>query len=125
MAPPAQRFRYHAIPPPLASADPAAVRDAGDRGPRNPREEVLCGLFGEVLGLESVGIDDNFFANGGHSLLATRLISRVRTELGVELTARAVFQAPTVAELTVLLDEARPTRRPARAALRKMSRPGN
>jgi glyine---[glycyl-carrier protein] ligase len=100
-------------------APDARVGDSGDRGPRNPREEVLCGLFAEVLGLESVGIDDNFFANGGHSLLATRLISRVRTEMGAELTARAVFQAPTVAGLVGLLDQARP----ARAALRRMSRP--
>ncbi|MEG4344303.1 amino acid adenylation domain-containing protein [Microcoleus sp. A003_D6] len=72
--------------------------------PQTSIEEVLVKIWAEVLGIKRVGIRDNFFELGGHSLLATQLVSRVRDAFGVELPLRRVFEAPTIGDLSKIVE---------------------
>ncbi|HVR09421.1 MAG TPA: amino acid adenylation domain-containing protein, partial [Thermoanaerobaculia bacterium] len=78
---------------------------AAAAAPRNPIEELLAGLFRDLLEIDRVGIHDSFFELGGHSLLATQLISRLRSTVEVELPLAAAFAAPTVAALAELVEQ--------------------
>jgi acyl carrier protein len=75
--------------------------------PRTPTEEIVAGIWAEVLKLERVGVNDNFFELGGHSLLATQVIVRVRQALGVELPLRDLFAAPMIADLSLRIEALR------------------
>jgi amino acid adenylation domain-containing protein/non-ribosomal peptide synthase protein (TIGR01720 family) len=74
--------------------------DAGQyRAPTNPTEEILAGLYAQILGLDRVGVDESFFELGGDSLSAMRVVAAVNTTLNAGLAVRALFEAPTVAQL--------------------------
>ena len=83
--------------------------DAPFVAPRNAIEAVLAEIFAEVLRIERVGVNDNFFDLGGHSLLATQLVSRVRKDFQPDLPLRKIFEAPTVAALAALLVAGEPS----------------
>ncbi|HEY0604899.1 MAG TPA: phosphopantetheine-binding protein, partial [Herpetosiphonaceae bacterium] len=76
-------------------------------GPRVPVEEQLVAIWSEILGVEPIGIYDNFFQLGGHSLQATRMMSRIAETFGVELPLRSFFEAPRIADLALLITQQR------------------
>ncbi|WP_218108850.1 condensation domain-containing protein [Streptomyces agglomeratus] len=98
------KARREALATARSAATPAVL--PGRRDVSGPREEILCGLFAEVLGRSHAGPDDNFFRTGGHSMLAGKLVNRVRAALGVELGIRDLFLAPTPAALHRRIAEA-------------------
>jgi amino acid adenylation domain-containing protein len=95
------KINRRALPAPEQSRDTAAAYLA----PRTPLEETLAQVWRDVLHLDKVGVQDNFFALGGHSLLATQVVSRMRQAVGVEMPLRHIFEWPTIAELVLKIEE--------------------
>jgi len=96
------KINWHALPAP----EPGRPSLAGIyTAPRTSLEEDLAKMWSQVLDVERVGIYDNFFELGGHSLLATQLVFRVQESYPVDLPLRRLFEAPTIAELTVIIEE--------------------
>ncbi|HET6233025.1 MAG TPA: amino acid adenylation domain-containing protein, partial [Longimicrobiaceae bacterium] len=91
-----------ALPAPQHDAEAEFV------APRTDTEVQLAALWAELLHVERVGVNDSFFELGGHSLIATQLTTRVRNRMGVELSLRTVFEAPTLGEMAAHIDAHRP-----------------
>ncbi|WP_327196752.1 phosphopantetheine-binding protein, partial [Xanthomonas albilineans] len=98
-----------ALPAPDGSAYAAHAYEA----PQGEIEQTIAAIWSELLGLESIGRHDNFFALGGHSLLGVRLISRIRSALGLELPLTTLFAQPRLVELAQALDCANSSTLPA------------
>lgn len=91
----ADRLPLTGICAPDTPVKPTVALAGGE--PRSPEERTLCAIVADVLGVEQVGVHDEFFALGGTSILMIRLVHRVRDEFGVDLSLRDVFSGPTVA----------------------------
>jgi amino acid adenylation domain-containing protein len=89
-----------------ALPEPVAEASSNYRAPQTARQEILCSLFAEVLGVPRVGLDDSFFDLHGESLMAMRLISSIQDRLSIELLVSDIFDAPTVAELDQQVEKA-------------------
>ena len=103
-----------ALPAPVFAATPF-------RAPQTQTEKIVAGVFAEVLGVDRVGLDDDFFALGGDSLIATRVSARLQLALGREVPVRYLFDASTVGDLAEYLHRHRGG--PAHPPLRVMPRP--
>jgi amino acid adenylation domain-containing protein len=90
----------------LPAPDEALAETAPPAAPRTPIEELLAGIWCRCLGVESVGIHDDFFALGGHSLLVTKVVSQIRQILGVEIPLATFFSSPTLADLALAVEGA-------------------
>ncbi len=114
---PARCIFLDALPlTPSGKVDRRALAEAGTRvqvkmghsaRPLSPTEDIIAGIWAEVLGRSTVGAHDNFFTLGGHSLLATQIVSRLRTAFDCELPLRHIFSSPTVAALASIIDRER------------------
>jgi surfactin family lipopeptide synthetase A len=94
----------------LPSPDASSDVKAGPVAPRTPVEEVVAGIWAQVLKREHIGVRDDFFALGGHSLLAAKVVARILQALDIELPLRSIFERPTVEKLAALIEKSRADR---------------
>jgi amino acid adenylation domain-containing protein len=88
--------------------------------PRDHTEQTVAAIWSEVLGLQEISVDDNFFNIGGHSLLATQVVSRLRKRLAIEMPLRTLFESPTIASLAIAIANIAPQQtQPEISAIRK------
>jgi acyl carrier protein len=90
------KIDHAALPIPNAAN---TVRDEAESGPRSDTERRIAEMLCDLLHLDEIDVDDNFFMLGGHSLLGAQLIARLRDTFGVQIALRALFEAPTATEL--------------------------
>jgi hypothetical protein len=107
-----------ALPAPRSDA----LREASYVAPQTGLEELMCGIWADVLGVERVGVTDDFFALGGHSLLATQVVARVRATLGTELPLRTLFDQATPRKLVQGINTERAHAAPKISALPRVFR---
>jgi len=112
---PSGKLDRRALPAPVVSAEEYIA-------PRTPEEEMLCGIFAQLLGMERVGLHQSFFAGGGHSLLAMRLAGRIRSAFDVEISLREIYGADTPGDMAVLILAVKAAAHGANASNRSRSR---
>jgi hypothetical protein len=89
----------------LPAPERGRAEEPGHVAPRTPIETLLAEIWRDLLGIDRVGVFDSFFKLGGHSLLATRLVSRLHLALQVDLPLRSLFEAPTLGEMALAVEE--------------------
>ncbi|WP_198299668.1 non-ribosomal peptide synthetase [Tumebacillus avium] len=96
----------------LPAPEPEAGMEPHYVAPRTPAEAALAAIWQEVLGVEQVGVHDNFFARGGHSLLATQVVSRIAVQWDVDLPLKKLFESPTLEALALAVGQAKESHTP-------------
>ncbi|WP_433226976.1 condensation domain-containing protein [Actinomadura formosensis] len=104
---------------------PAPAEDAPRQEPRNETEREVAAIWSEVLGLENIGVNEDFFALGGHSLLGTLVVDRIEERFSVNLPLARLFESSTIAAVAGFIEERRPepAAPPARSRIRRLDRP--
>jgi acyl carrier protein len=93
---PSGKLDRQALPTPITLTDSFVP-------PQNAAEAKIAEIWRQILGIEKISVQDNFFSIGGHSLLATQAISRLRDEFGVELPLQQIFETPVIADLALVV----------------------